>query len=270
MTTALVDGDVIVYSVGFMLDQRYYKVGRRKFKYKKDAKAFCLLHNIPEDQIKFFHKPGKEEKIEQEIVFFLNKLRATTCVDGMKIFLTGDSNFRKDEAHTHIYKGNRKSAARPFLYDNIRTYLVDECNALVVHGIEADDAMGIAQSDDTIICSIDKDMLTVPGHHYNWKSEKFIFQSETDADTFLHRQMITGDRTDNIFGVVPDTPYQIAKYESILKPLSYIDQVKYVGMQYAITFDDPEDRINENYSLLRIMRHESELTNPVRIFDIDE
>jgi hypothetical protein len=133
--------------------------------------------------------------------------------------------------------------------------------------MEADDAMGIAQGDDTVICSIDKDMLTVPGMHYNWQKDTFTNQSETAADTFLHRQLITGDRTDNVFGVVPDTPYQAKKAMTILSKMDYINQLRWVGMEYALAFDEPEERLRENYMLLRILRDENELINPVDPFE---
>lgn len=118
-------------------------------------------------------------------------------------FLTGKGNFRKDLAKTKVYKGNRKDVPMPEHFDSIREYLTETWLCEVVEGLEADDALGISQTqmDDTIICSIDKDLLQIKGLHYNWNKGEIIKVSEDDAWYKLYQQTLAGDPTDNIAGI---------------------------------------------------------------------
>jgi len=55
--------------------------------------------------------------------------------------------------------------------------------------------------DDTIICSIDKDLLQIKGNHFNWNSDIISIQSDEDADKVFWKQILMGDSTDNIVGI---------------------------------------------------------------------
>jgi 5'-3' exonuclease len=87
--------------------------------------------------------------------------------------------------------------------------LIDIHNAKVTEGQEADDALGIAQTKywetlyDTVICSIDKDLKTIPGYHYNWTipDAKVIFVDEDEANRRFYTQLLSGDTVDNIKGL---------------------------------------------------------------------
>jgi 5'-3' exonuclease len=75
-------------------------------------------------------------------------------------------------------------------------------------GCEADDMLGVRQcelscdSDESIICTIDKDLNMIPGSHYNFvKKERYVVTPE-DGIRFFYYQMLIGDTTDNIKGVV--------------------------------------------------------------------
>ena len=118
-------------------------------------------------------------------------------------FLTGKFNFRKDLAKTKVYKGNRKDMPMPEHFDAIKDYLINQWHCKIVNGLEADDALGICQTEmeDTIICSIDKDLLQIKGLHYNWNKGEVIEVSEDDAWYKLYQQTLTGDSTDNIVGI---------------------------------------------------------------------
>ena len=71
--------------------------------------------------------------------------------------------------------------------------------------IEADDIMGVkaSQADrDTIAVTIDKDLRSVPGWHWNPDKEESPFMlTEQEADRNFHMQWLTGDTTDNIGGI---------------------------------------------------------------------
>jgi len=74
--------------------------------------------------------------------------------------------------------------------------------------MEADDGLAIAQGYfqeqgiESIIVTEDKDLLQVPGWHYNPnKNDKPFKISEEQGHFLLWKQVITGDKTDNIPGV---------------------------------------------------------------------
>ena len=94
--------------------------------------------------------------------------------------------------------------------------MVTKWGAKVTDGIEADDALGIAQTENTakgtgfltIICSLDKDLLQVPGNHYSWEigtstwnkpaSRRWISPQEGLFNFYW--QLMMGDAADNVPG----------------------------------------------------------------------
>lgn len=131
---------------------------------------------------------------------------------GGRIFMalsdTGpDSNFRK--RINPSYKGNRAAVERPLLYSDLRTYILArrDWRPLVKPGLEGDDVLGVWASmpndGESIICSIDKDMLTIPGLHYNWDhpGEGVITVTPSEAQRYFYTQVLTGDSTDGYKGL---------------------------------------------------------------------
>lgn len=119
-----------------------------------------------------------------------------------RCFLTGSDNFRYSIYPE--YKANRKNIPKPKHLQTIREHLVTQWNATVTDGIEADDAMGIAQCSEydgtSVIASIDKDMLMIPGHHYNFVKMEHRFISPLEGLRNFYLQLILGDKSDNIPG----------------------------------------------------------------------
>lgn len=99
------------------------------------------------------------------------------------------------------YKANRK-APRPVHYEALREYLVNEYGAAVSTTIEADDAIGIDSNgvSDCIIVSIDKDLLQLPGKHYNFVKDEFQTVTKESGLRFFYKQLLKGDAADNIKG----------------------------------------------------------------------
>jgi hypothetical protein len=89
----------------------------------------------------------------------------------------------------------------------MREFLVEEHGASISYTIEADDALGIALTDnnrnnvDCVLVSIDKDLLQVPGLHYNFVKKEFTRVSPYDGLRFFYKQCLIGDKADNIKGV---------------------------------------------------------------------
>jgi len=117
------------------------------------------------------------------------------------IVLSGRHNFRKTLVPT--YKSNRKDrkppAGLPFAYEYVMNH--DSWEVLQIDRLEADDVLGLLQTDDTILCSTDKDLDQIPGHHYNWRSESFYKVDEETAYYNFWRQVLSGDPTDGYYGI---------------------------------------------------------------------
>lgn len=119
-----------------------------------------------------------------------------------KYFLTGESNFRRSLATIRPYKGHR-TEERPRFFEDLREYLVRSYGATLINNAEADD--GIVSSHkpgETIIVSYDKDFLQCPGHIYNWYHNTITNQSEETATFNFYCQMLVGDDSDNVPGIM--------------------------------------------------------------------
>lgn len=138
---------------------------------------------------------------------------ATNSTDSAQLFLSSSSNFRKHVAPT--YKANRTAKAPEYLAA-LKEWMVDEYGAISQDGLEADDLLGIWQTrnpDDTIICTLDKDLRQVPGNHYSWEisgtsslgkpwvrpEEKLVVSPREGLFNF-YWQLIMGDNSDNVPG----------------------------------------------------------------------
>lgn len=120
--------------------------------------------------------------------------------DTYQFYISGSNNFRYNIYPE--YKGNRVDMARPIHLGALRQHIVTNWAATVTDGIEADDAVGIAQctTEDTCISHIDKDIDCIPGMHHNYnKMESYIVSNEQAMFNF-YMQLIQGDKGDNIPG----------------------------------------------------------------------
>lgn len=119
------------------------------------------------------------------------------------------------------YKAVRKGRELPrFIADGYR--LLEGAEGVrSVLGLEADDLMGIASTSmtNTVIITPDKDLLTIPGEHYNPRKKSREHTSWAEAEYRLAMQWLTGDSTDSIPGLPGCGP---VKAEKILNPLVHL------------------------------------------------
>jgi len=127
-----------------------------------------------------------------------------------KAYLTGSSNFRKDIYPE--YKANRIDKPKPKYLQDCREYLVKYWDAIVSDGCEADDLLGASQTPDSIICTIDKDLLQIPGSHFNWVKGEFYEQTWLGGIRHFYEQLLKGDRSDNIPGLAGIGEKKAAKF----------------------------------------------------------
>jgi len=143
---------------------------------------------------------GEEWIIDSRLNGAIDEVIDTLDLQACKFYLTSEdkSNFRY-EVYPE-YKGNR-TQPKPKFYRYIRDYLLNAYDAEMVFGMEADDALGINQTEDTIIISIDKDLLIVPGWHYNFVKKEKHFVTPKEGCYNFYWQLLEGDKgTDNIPG----------------------------------------------------------------------
>lgn len=178
MTRALIDGDIIAYRSAAAADKDTFEIARHYM-----------------------------EKTIDDIIL-------KTGADEIYIALSGENNFRYQIYPE--YKANRKDMVRPQFLDQCKDYLHIQYNAVHSDGCEADDLLGIEQCKDinnTIICSLDKDLRQIPGRHYSWeiaggppekrwvKEAELVNVTHDEGLRFFYKQLIIGDSTDNIKGV---------------------------------------------------------------------
>jgi len=135
-------------------------------------------------------------------------IRESKCTD-VKCFLTRSrDNFRIERATVSPYKGTR-SHEKPYHWLAIREFIERMYDTEEAIGLEADDLIGTAhlENEDSVICSRDKDMDTIPGWHYRWRCgdrqpQRKYYVNPIDAWRFFYYQLLTGDLADNIKGVI--------------------------------------------------------------------
>lgn len=198
--------------------------------------------------------------VRDRIDLRIEQIQLATEASSWEGFLTGKGNFRDEIATIRPYKGNRVRADRPFWYQAVYLYLVNERNCTVIEGSEADDAIASLAGEGSIICSKDKDLLQVPGWHYTWsvfgQEEKTpFFITEVEGLRNFYKQLLTGDSTDNILGL-----YGVGTKSTLVKKLdeltTELEMFEHVYKQYqdrfgsyCLTF------MIENGSLLWLVRN---------------
>jgi hypothetical protein len=221
---ALIDGDILVYRIGFA---------------SQDTTDKLAIARMAE---------------------FLEELVMRPDVGDYQGFLTGSNNYRNEIAKTAPYKGNRVGE-KPIHYDLLREYLQKAWAFEMQEGQEADDAIGIAayafpDPEDYLIMTLDKDLDMIRGWHYNFiKNKKYLIE-EYDGIVNFYKQILTGDRVDNIVGLKGIGPVKAAK---LLK-----DCVTEIDMYKAVlaAYDNDEERVLENARLLWIRREPNQIWSP--------
>lgn len=158
------------------------------------------------------------DRCDRLIDFILLETNATSYYS----WIGGSTNFRKEIDPT--YKAHRPEV-KPKHLIACQEHLVKNWNTIITDGNETDDELAIAQSqdnkEDTIICSIDKDLLQVPGNHFNFVRNEFYQISNEEGLKNFYRGLIIGDTADNIKGVKGLGKVKAEKVLSSLEPQHY-------------------------------------------------
>lgn len=220
---ALIDGDILVYRIGFA---------------SEDANQGVTISRMAE---------------------FVEELVMMPEIGDYQGYLTGSNNFRKEIAKEAPYKGNR-TAPKPTHYAFLREYLVKSWGFEMIEGQEADDAIGIKaysmEEEDYMIYTIDKDLDMIRGWHYNFTKHEKYFVSEEDTMRTFYKQILTGDRVDNIPGLKGIGP---KKADKILGDATQEPELFKLVLD---AYDGNLERLTEMGQLLWIRRKENELWQP--------
>jgi 5'-3' exonuclease len=126
----------------------------------------------------------------------------------------------------------------------------------MVYGQEADDALGIAQTADTCIVSIDKDLLQIPGVHYHFVKKEFYNITPDQGLRHFYMQLLMGDRIDNIPGVYGIGPVNAKRI------LSKCNTEEEMYHAVVAAYGGRTDEVLRNGRLLKIRTREGEIWNP--------
>ena len=198
------------------------------------------------------------------------------------LYLTGKGNFRHAIAKKQPYKD--RPSVKPYHFHNLTAYMRSKYDAITTEGMEADDALSIEQCrrakqriealelPETIICSKDKDLRTVPGWCYSWELGNHpSFGPELIDETgwirlsadgkklsgvgglFFYSQCLMGDPVDRIPGI-PKTG--VAKAFKILQATTTLPEAfKAVLEAYRAFYGaSAEEELLEQARLLHMTR----------------
>lgn len=193
MTLALIDGDLICYRAAVVQED--------VLRWDRATVTKTLTGS-----------PKAAAEMALELVKAWSKLAG--CSRALVCF-TGSDNFRKRLLPS--YKANRQGG-KPLVYQETVMAVEDRFRTERIHGLEADDLLGILATTvpkyaDAIVVSLDKDLRTIPGRHLNpGKDTSPVTVSELEADRAWLMQTLTGDTSDGYVGIPGVGPKKAEKF----------------------------------------------------------
>lgn len=200
---ALIDGDEIAYKGAFACQESYYQVvkedGSCLWKCRTKAHAAEAIGN--EQSLDIIKKViSKDIRLGfDKIDKLISSILFNSGSDTYRLYLSGNHNFRYELATLVPYKANRSE--KPINLVVMKEYILEK-GAEIVDFLEADDCMSAMQNSiegfETVICTQDKDLKTVPGLNYSPHTKKLSHISVHEARYNFYFQLMIGDSTDNI------------------------------------------------------------------------
>lgn len=166
---------------------------------------------------------GARENEDIDLLLYNTDVFVKTILDNTNCgfylgFLGGSKCFR--HTLTEDYKANRPSSPDWFKKWGplVKHRLIDKWNFTICDGIEAEDAMSIANyqlegKTNIVLAHIDKDSNCIPGNHYNYSKHEFWYTDKLGklelnksklkgtGLKWQYSQLICGDSTDGIKGI---------------------------------------------------------------------
>lgn len=143
-----------------------------------------------------------ENEAEQMFDSMVATIVEAVGADKVILAFTDTVNWRKGVLPT--YKGNRASTRKPMLLGHLTRRAAEIYETVTRPALEGDDVLGIMATkrgtDTMVVCSIDKDMKTIPTTYYDFKNKKFYEITVGQADAYHMYQTLIGDTTDGYTG----------------------------------------------------------------------
>lgn len=177
---ALIDGDVVVYRVGYTTNDADLALA----KWRCNDLIRRILYSVEADDFRVYLSDS------------------------------GENNFRR-----HIYPAYKmnRTQPKPVHYEALKEYLVTDFGAIITPEQEADDMLGIDSTTESeagrqsVICTNDKDLTQIPGLHFNFVTANLFSNNPQEALRFFYMQLLQGDRVDNIPGIYGVGPVTAGK-----------------------------------------------------------
>ena len=297
----LIDGDIILYEVGFSSEEVVDGV--------IIPRSWDFTVGLLEKRLALIS--SEVEATEPPLLFLTNTRRINKLLNKQrkredvpeKPYV---ENFRvevadsieKGDVDSKEYKGGRKQQ-KPFHFYNLLSHILSSYpHHIDESGLEADDAMVIHQYSrwkqglkDTIICSRDKDVRQCPGWHYSWEVGRqasigpievdelgwLEHKSPEDRDAkgklkpakifgtgekFFYYQMMTGDTVDSVAGIRGKGP--VFGYHLLKDATSVRECYELVAEKYVQAWGDKwKEKMKQQANLLYMIREVDEEGNKV-------
>jgi len=157
------------------------------------------------------------------------------------------------------YKADREPS--PLLIPQLKEFLSEEYHVITNSCLEADDLLAMMQDPEdvnSIVCSGEKDMFTIPGRTYLWNRKIDKTQTLREANEFHFEQVLQGDRTDGYFGCPGIGPAKAKKILAEFKEINCeIEYQQAVWEKLIETFakkDLTEEDLKIQYYVSRLLR----------------
>ena len=192
--------------------------------------------------------------IDDQIWKVLDKTKIGSVLPIVTLCFSDRKNYRK--VVNPDYKSNRKGGRKPMCFSNAIDYCKSEYNCVSYDWLEADDVMGIRSTEpskeSTIIVSEDKDLLTIPGLHWDFKEEKIFKWSEDQADYQFFYQVLVGDTVDNYKGCQGIGPISAEKI--LRENIGSVSDMWEVVLEAFLKSGQGEKEAIRNARMARILR----------------
>lgn len=229
MKTAIIDADTLIYEASLSSEKAV----------EWDNDLWTLHAYLPEAIAKF---DALVEDIKE----------ATEATRVIMVLSSEEPRWRNAVMET--YKRGRKKVRRPVVFVPLRKYCMAEFETFKWPTLEGDDLLGILMTHPTLVegekvcVSIDKDLKTIPGTHYNYGRLEHFMVTEKEASYNHLMQSLTGDTTDGYPGCPKIGPV------TAIKVLDCDDQWTAIVKAYTKA-GLSEDVALQNARVARICRH---------------
>lgn len=179
--TILIDGDVVLYEVT----------------------TACETPVDWGDDLWTLHSDFREAT--QRFDCWVSGIKQKIKADKVIIAFSSMTNWRKGILPT--YKSHRKGRRKPLVFFELKEYANSTYKTLTIEDLEGDDVLGLLAGDpkvkgEKIVVTIDKDLKTVPGLHFNpMRKDEGVFEVTQEQADYNHLlQTLTGDSVDGYSG----------------------------------------------------------------------